>query len=131
MRTKEEYLEIYRQRYETFRHLDRMRWAGLQYVIGVMAATAVVAQSTSGTLPSGVLALVGIALALLSLFMFKVTDGLIENQKVLSKAAKEIGDASIPDVSNRFGALSFWIPLLILVCGVAIGVWGILLTVFK
>ena len=27
-------LEIYRQRYETYRHLDRLRWLMLQIVVG-------------------------------------------------------------------------------------------------
>ena len=33
MATKEE-LEIYKQRYETFRYLDRLRWQMLQIAVG-------------------------------------------------------------------------------------------------
>ncbi|MCY3996752.1 MAG: hypothetical protein OXF07_11460 [Rhodobacter sp.] len=41
-------LEIYRQRYETFRHLDRLRLQMLQILVAVGTATTLVLKATSG-----------------------------------------------------------------------------------
>ena len=40
--TKTDYLEIYKQRYETFRHLDRLQWQMLQIAVGAASVILVV-----------------------------------------------------------------------------------------
>ena len=43
----EENIEIYRQRYETFRHFDKLRWQMLQILVAVASATALLLRSTT------------------------------------------------------------------------------------
>ena len=46
----DENLEIYRQRYETYRHFDKLRWQMLQILVAIASATALLLRYTTGTL---------------------------------------------------------------------------------
>jgi hypothetical protein len=41
-------LEIYKQRYETYRHLDKLRWQILQIVVAVGSAAVLTLRATPG-----------------------------------------------------------------------------------
>ena len=42
---EQENIEIYRQRYETFRHLDKLRWQMLQILVAIGSLNCSIGQS--------------------------------------------------------------------------------------
>ena len=74
MATIEE-LEIYKQRYETFRYLDRLRWQMLQ--IAVIVGSLILAYGKDESEPARwVLAVVGALLTILGSTMLKIRHGI-------------------------------------------------------
>lgn len=114
---KESALEIYKQRYETFRHLDRLRWQMVQLTIAIFTATALVVRVSSGDLEWWFEGALGLGLMGLSFSMFKISKGLIANQIVLKDAAKTVGDCGIPDLNARTKSVFHWISISVGVAG--------------
>ena len=112
-------LEIYSQRYETFRHLDKLRWQMLQLLIAVGSATALVLRSTSGSLEWWFYALLGAALVTLAFVMQRIGSGIRTNANALRKVGKAIGDSGIPDVSNKWKSVAHWLAIAVMVLGLA------------
>ncbi|WP_337660568.1 hypothetical protein [Anderseniella sp. Alg231-50] len=112
-------IEIYRQRYETFRHLDRLRWQMLQLLIALGTAVTFVLRTTSAPSQWWFFGLVGAILGTIGFVMFRINSGARQNGRVLSQIGKRIGDDSIPNVSGKWRTTSHWTAVLI-VC-VAIG----------
>ena len=110
-------LEIYRQRYETFRHLDKLRWQMLQ--ISIAAASIILAFGLNGTsrLEWWVLLVVGILLIVFGLVMERIHHGIRKNAEVLREFGLAIGDKSIPDVAHWWTSASFMVALLQIVLG--------------
>ena len=110
-------LEIYRQRYETYRHLDRLRWQMLQIAVG--AGSLILAFARDGREPNWwVFAIVGLLLTIFGVVMLKIGHGINMNSQVLSKAAAAVGDDDIPQVSKWWENVSFWVALTLIVLGV-------------
>ena len=110
-------LEIYKQRYETYRHLDRLRWQMLQIAVGAGLLT--LAFAKDGAKPNWWLfAVVGTMLIIFGLVMLRIGHGIKMNGQVLSKAAALVGDADIPPVSTWWKSVSFWIASTLIVVGV-------------
>ena len=115
---KEAALEIYKQRYETFRHLDRLRWQLVQLTVAIFTATALVIRLTSGQIEWWfTLALAG-ALIGICFSMLKISSGLIANQSVLSEAASAVGDAGIPRVDQKMKSVFHWISFSVGIVGI-------------
>lgn len=112
-------LEVYKQRYETFRHLDRLRWQLIQLAVAIFTATALVVRVTTGGIEWWFTLALSVSLMALSGSMLKVSQGLRHNQSVLSEAAALVGDHSIPNVQNVWQSVFHWIALAIGVAGVA------------
>lgn len=111
--------EIYNQRYETFRHLDGLRWQMLQ--LGVGAPAIVVAFGNgSGQTDWWLWGCVGLVLIFCGIAMIRIGAGIQSNAVVLSEAGSKIGDDGIPVPSNRLGSVSFWIAVTMVLIGVAI-----------
>lgn len=109
--------DVYNQRYETFRHLDKLRWQMLQLLVAVASATAFVLRTTSGVIEWWFFFLLGSALILLAWVMIRIGDGIRNNAIALKVAAEAIGDNDMPDVSNEWKSVALWIALLVLVLG--------------
>ena len=112
-------VEIYNQRYETFRHLDKLRWQMLQLLIAVASATALVLRSTSGDLEWWFYALLGVALATLAFVMLRIGSGIRANAITLQEAGEAIGDDGLPDVSNKRKSVAHWLAIVVMVSGLA------------
>ena len=110
-------LEIYRQRYETYRHFDKLRWQMLQILVAIASATALLLRYTTGTLEWWFFCLLGASLLIIGFVMIRIGDGIRANNKVLKKVAKAIGDNRIPTVSNPWKSVAHWISVLVMVLG--------------
>ncbi|MCY4008033.1 MAG: hypothetical protein OXE84_14615 [Rhodobacteraceae bacterium] len=119
-----EIVEIYRQRYETFRHLDKLRWQMLQLLIAIGSATAIGLRFTKGTPEWWFCLLLGVALVLLAIVMHRISTGIRKNGRVLKTVGKAVGDTEIPDVSNSMKSIAHWLML-------AVAIVGTLLIVFS
>lgn len=110
-------VDIYNQRYETFRHLDKLRWQMLQLLIAIASATALVLRSTSGEIEWWFYLLLGFALVTLSFVMLRIGSGIRKNAVALKSAAEAIGDDGMPDVSNEWKSIAHWIAVLVMGLG--------------
>ena len=107
-------IEVYRQRYETFRHLDRMRYQLLQILVALGAAIAIFFRFNPNPVEWWILILIGIMIFLIGNAMSKVSSGLWANNGVLSEIGKRIGDTNIPPPPvNRYLTASCWIYLFV------------------
>ncbi len=110
-------LEVYKQRYETYRHLDRLRWQMLQIAVG--AGSLILAFARGDSKPEWlVFAVVGLMLIMFGVVMLRIGHGIKMNGQVLSKAAALVGDADIPSVSKCWKSVAFWIASMLIVIGV-------------
>lgn len=107
-------LEIYKQRYDTFRHLDRLRWQMFQIAV-VTASLVLGIRGTLTDLKWG--SWVGIGLLFISLGYAKlrIGNGIVMNSKVLRKFGAKIGDEYIPEATKH--GISFWIARILMILG--------------
>ncbi len=87
-----DYKTIYEQRYETYRHLDRLRWFVFQIAISVIVG--IIVLKTPGQ-ESALLA-TGILLFSSGILMAKINYGIDKNNIILQNIGIKIGDNSIP-----------------------------------
>ena len=106
-------IEIYRQRYETFRHLDRMRFQLLQILVAVGAAAALFSRFRTTPAEWWAFALIGLMLLLIGNAMSKVSNGLWRNNEVLHDIAVKIGDNDIPKSVSKKKSTSYRISLFV------------------
>lgn len=111
--------EIYNQRYETFRHLDKLRWQMLQLLIAIASATALVLRSTTGEIEWWFFILLGVALTILSFVMLRIGEGIRNNASALKLAADAVGDHGLPNVSNKWKSVAHWIAIMVMSAGVS------------
>ena len=110
-------LEIYRQRYETYRHLDRLRWQMLPVAAGAGAAILAFARYRSEPVWWVFLG-VGLLLVISGVAMLRIGQGINRNGEVLQKIAATIGDQDIPPVGKRLKSVAFWISWTMIGLGV-------------
>lgn len=84
---------IYEQRYEVYRHLDKLRWFIFQIAISVIAGILVLSN------PEQEFSIFAVGLVLFSsgLLMAKINSGVDKNNIVLRNVGVKIGDDSIPN----------------------------------
>jgi hypothetical protein len=123
-RILENNVEIYRQRYETYRHLDKLRWQMLQLLIAVASAIALVLRSTQGEIEWWFYSLLGFTLLIISCVMLKIGSGIRTNSEVLREFGKKIGDNSIPDGANKWRSIAHWLALLVFALGSGLLIWS-------
>ena len=109
--------EIYRQRYETFRHFDRMRFQLLQILVAVGAAAALFFRFQTTPAEWWAFTLIGLMLLLIGNAMSKVSNGLWRNNEVLHDIAVKIGDNGIPKSVSKQKSVSYWISLFVQTLG--------------
>lgn len=110
-------LEIYRQRYETFRHLDKLRWQMLQIAIATSSVILVFGKDTSTKPEWWTWAVVGMILLILGLAMVRIGNGVRKNGKILRSAGVAIGDVNIPKQLSNWSSISFWIAIIMIIVG--------------
>ena len=125
---KDENIEIYRQRYETFWHLDKLRWQMFQILAAIASSTALVLRLAPGAIEWWFYLLLSIALLIVGCVMDKIGSGIRANALELDKAAQALGDCGIPDVSNRWNSLAQWIAILVILLGVIL--FGVSMWIF-
>ena len=112
-----EELEIYKQRYATFRYLDRLRWQMLQ--IAVIVGSLILASGTEKSEPARwVFVVVGVLLTIFGFTMLKIRHGINKNNQVLHNAATQVGDKEIPPVSKWWKSVGCWISLALIGIGI-------------
>ncbi len=116
-------IEIYRQRYETFRHLDKLRWQMLQILVAIFSATALLLRYTPDPIEWWFYGSLGVILIVVGFVMLRIGAGIQANNVVLKKTAEIIGDDGIPDLSNRWESVAHGIAVLVVMLGaILIGV---------
>jgi len=113
--TKINHIEIYKQRYETFRHLDKLKWQMFQIAITIGPISLAVAEKYN-QLSWGLLS-VSIVWIILGLVMNKIQKGILRNGKTLQSAASKIGDLDIPNDNSKRKMISEWVSKLLIVFG--------------
>ncbi len=116
MATNEE-LEVYKQRYETFRHLDKLRWQMLQIAVAVGSLVLAFGKGGSTGPDWWVWAVVGLLLFIFGFVMIRIGHGISMNGRVLKNAAELVGDGDIPLTAAWWKASSFWVAATIMVLG--------------
>lgn len=124
MATNEE-IEIYRQRYETYRHLDKLRWQMLQ--ISVAVAPLVLAFSVRNDQPPPVWSwiAIGIFLLITGWVMERMRTGLNNNSAVLRKYSEILGDADQPTLNEWKTSSAFWTAFGLRLIGIGSIIYGI------
>ena len=125
--TQTDHAEIYRQRYETWRYLDRMKWQMVQILVAIVSASAVYTNLADFPRRPGFWVLLGLALILISWAIYRISSGIRANQRVLRRAAEAVGDTGIPEVRSRWRSVSHYIMLLGLGSGMVSTVSGLIL----
>lgn len=110
-------IEVYKQRYETYRHLDRLRWQMLQIAVGGSSLILAFARGDNEA-DRWVFAVAGILLVMFGLVMMRIGHGINRNGEVLSKAAKAVGDVNIPSTSRYIKSIAFWIACVLILFGI-------------
>lgn len=112
------YKTIYEQRYETYRHLDKLRWFIFQIAISVIAGILVLKN------PEQEYNIFAIGLVLFSsgILMAKINNGIDKNNTVLQNVGVKIGDDSIPtpNKNGKYKSVSWLIAYSLILIGTGI-----------
>ena len=111
-----EKLEIYKQRYDTYRHLDRLRWQIFQIAVGAGTLTLAFARGTDKP-DWWVLTIVGCMLCIFGIVMLRIGHGIKNNGEILRRIARELGDDFVPEVNKWWKSVSQWVAVTLIVSG--------------
>lgn len=122
-------LEIYVQRYETFRHLDKMRYQTQNVAVLIGTLYAGYLSGIGGEFVPAFGAVVGALLMATAFTMRQISKGIVANSKVLAEFGRRVSDENLPIASTGWRTATFWTTLLTLVVGLvlaAYSVWKVL-----
>ena len=111
-------LEIYKQRYETYRHLDRLQWQMLQIAVGAVSVVVLVLARTDSDLEWWMFTTTGVMLSLFGIAMLRIRHGLNKNNRILREVARKIGDIDIPGNGKWYKSIGTLIAITLVVSGV-------------
>ena len=121
-------LEIYRQKYEVYRHLDKLRWN--VPTISLAAGTVLLTFSGENDSPKWwAFVVFGILLLFSSYAVFRMRKGIAKNHQTLVEFASILGDNSISELKKRGGA-TWWLAIVMFVGGLAAIIGGIMKLIF-
>ena len=109
---------VYIERYETFRHLDKLRWQMLQIAILVGSIVLTFGQTAATEQIWLAWAVSGFAFSMLGTAMLRITRGINKNSDILSIAGHEIGDEYIPKSPAKLFSISFLIATSLCIIGI-------------
>ncbi len=118
-------LEIYVQRYETFRHLDKMRYQAQNIAILVGTLYAGYLAGSDGDFIPALGIVVGAFLMAIAFTMWRISQGIVANSKVLAEFGGKVGDASLPIASTGWRTATFWTTALTLLVGLGLAAFSI------
>lgn len=122
-------IEVYKQRYETFRHLDRVRWQMLQISVAVGTISSAVISGTTGVYKNLIILITGVMLVVLGLVMLRIQHAIRLNGRVLMEVGNKIGDAHIPMPAKFWMSRSNWVAAFIIISGLTCIIFTIKSTV--
>ncbi len=112
-------IEVYKQKYENFRHFDKLRWQApgiaLAIAAGVVAFSA--REGTSPRMLSILLLVLGTLTCLCAFTMWRIGAQLEANREILDKAAKLVGDNDIPGRTRFFRSATWYFQLFLWLVG--------------
>lgn len=109
--------QIYTQRYETYRHLDRLRWQMFQLAVVMGSGVLAFGKATEAAPEWWVLATAGLLFASFGIVMERIRHGIARNGEMLKVAAEHIGDTGIPIAAPWRKNISFWIAIALIAAG--------------
>ena len=119
-------LEIYRQRYATFRHLDRLRWQLLQISVGVGSLALVFTTNGSVSPAWWTIFSLGWMFIIFGSVMERIRKGLNKNNEILRDVAIQIGDKGIPVASKPWKSIAgliAWILIIVGIMCIILSIW--------
>ncbi len=123
MATSEE-MEVYRQRYETYRHLDKLRWQMVQISVAIAPVVIAFGAKEDGSPTWWVLATAGLLLIIFGWVMEKIRQGINANAQVLADFGERLGDNRIPNNSSRSKSSSYFVSVAIRLMGGVTLIWA-------
>jgi hypothetical protein len=114
---EENQLEVYRQRYEVFRHLDSLRWQMFQTAIASAGIVMALGKDSMAVGSSWLWVAIALIFIALGTAMFRINYGVNSNNKMLKAAADAIGDSRIPFREYWFTGVSNWIAAAMVLVG--------------
>ena len=111
-------VEVYKQRYETFRHLDKLRWQMIQIAAPTVAGILAIGVQQSLTGLWWIWATIGSVLTVLGVSMDRINRGIVRNNIPLAEAAKSVGDSGSFSHTNRFRSVASWIGWMMIAFGI-------------
>lgn len=125
MENNENALEIYRQRYETFRYLDNLHWFMLQVAVGGGTIATTFLSTSEKNVIWWHYVLIGILFVAIGVSMLRIKSGARANNTILRKFARQIGDLDIPENKSLLNSVSYWVTLAVIGLGVSSVMFGI------
>ena len=119
-------LEIYIQRYETFRHLDKMRYHAQNITILLGTLFAGYAAQLKGDYHPAAGLVTGLIIISFGFTMRRITKGIVSNSIVLKEIGDKIGDTRLPIASAGWNTANFWTSSLTLLIGTALAAYSTL-----
>ena len=120
-------LEVYRQKYEVFRHFDSLRWQIPTFTLGAGSLLLALAVGKDKQPAWWSFFVFGLLCLFSSFAVFRVRKGIEKNHDALDAAAKYIGDTTIP-TPPKHGA-TWWLSVMLMLFGLALILAGIVLGV--
>jgi hypothetical protein len=117
-------LEIYRQKYEIFRHFDRLRWQlpGLTLAIGAIVLT--LARGKDSMPYWWGFCIFGFICFFSSFGIHRIRKGIKLNHGNLERISELLGDPTIPKHTKKLGA-TWWLCFLLFLIGIATFGYGV------
>ena len=112
-----ENLEVYKQRYAPYRHLDRLRWQMFQIATPLTAVVLAFGRDKNSDPDWWALLIVGLVLIVLGIVMERIRQGISANGSVLREIGKTVGDENIPKPAMWSKSVSFWISAAMFTAG--------------
>ncbi len=104
-------IEIYRQRYETWRHLDKLRWQMVQILVAIGSASGIAIRVSDASLDNWFWVIVGFSIIYIAISLERISQAIRHNAITLKNAGESIGDHGLPDVSDSKKSIMYWLTL--------------------
>jgi hypothetical protein len=124
MTKNEFYLEIYRQKYENFRHFDNLRWHIPTYCFGFGSMLLGFASKKDQPPDWWAFVVFGFLSLFSSYAIIRVRKGINNNNIALRKVAFLIGDTDIP-LQRPSGGATWWLTIILSIVGLASILFGL------